>query len=146
MFVLLLVPTVVPQLMNVIPCTLLNATLREFLPCTLLNPTLREFLPVCRYNPSVFFFLKPLVSLFMERAMQTSVFVFGPYFYFCVPLPLRCPVSSDDDRKHPTLCLFCGDMLCSQSTCCQKQLDGENVGACTAHAATCGAGVGLFLR
>ncbi|XP_076130884.1 E3 ubiquitin-protein ligase UBR1 [Alosa pseudoharengus] len=58
----------------------------------------------------------------------------------------KCPVSSDDDRKHPTLCLFCGDMLCSQSTCCQKQLDGEYVGACTAHAAICGAGVGLFLR
>ncbi|XP_063058960.1 E3 ubiquitin-protein ligase UBR1 [Engraulis encrasicolus] len=58
----------------------------------------------------------------------------------------KCPVSSDEDRKHPTLCLFCGEMLCSQSTCCQKQLDGEYVGACTAHAATCGAGVGLFLR
>lgn len=58
----------------------------------------------------------------------------------------KCPVSSDEDRKHPTLCLFCGAMLCSQSTCCQKQLDGEYVGACTAHAATCGAGVGLFLR
>ncbi|XP_017331926.1 E3 ubiquitin-protein ligase UBR1 [Ictalurus punctatus] len=58
----------------------------------------------------------------------------------------KCPKSSDDERKHPTLCLFCGVMLCSQSPCCQVQLDGEEVGACTAHAATCGAGVGMFLR
>uniref|UniRef100_A0A3Q2ZQ14 E3 ubiquitin-protein ligase n=1 Tax=Kryptolebias marmoratus TaxID=37003 RepID=A0A3Q2ZQ14_KRYMA len=56
-----------------------------------------------------------------------------------------CPKSTDDERKHPTLCLVCGAMLCSQSTCCLSQLDGEDVGACTAHAATCGAGVGLFL-
>ncbi|XP_054652195.1 E3 ubiquitin-protein ligase UBR1 isoform X2 [Dunckerocampus dactyliophorus] len=58
----------------------------------------------------------------------------------------QCPKSADDERKHPTLCLFCGTMLCSQSSCCLSQLDGEDVGACTAHAATCGAGVGMFLR
>uniref|UniRef100_A0A665WSZ6 E3 ubiquitin-protein ligase n=1 Tax=Echeneis naucrates TaxID=173247 RepID=A0A665WSZ6_ECHNA len=58
----------------------------------------------------------------------------------------QCPKSTDDERKHPTLCLFCGTMLCSQSSCCLSQLDGEDVGACTAHAATCGAGVGMFLR
>ncbi|XP_026856016.2 E3 ubiquitin-protein ligase UBR1 isoform X2 [Electrophorus electricus] len=58
----------------------------------------------------------------------------------------KCPNSSDEERKHPTLCLFCGAMLCSQSPCCQEQLEGEEVGACTAHAATCGAGVGMFLR
>ncbi|XP_040916082.1 E3 ubiquitin-protein ligase UBR1 [Toxotes jaculatrix] len=58
----------------------------------------------------------------------------------------QCPKSTDDERKHPTLCLFCGAMLCSQSSCCLSQLDGEDVGACTAHTATCGAGVGMFLR
>ncbi|XP_051941847.1 E3 ubiquitin-protein ligase UBR1 isoform X3 [Hippocampus zosterae] len=58
----------------------------------------------------------------------------------------QCPKSADDERKHPTLCLFCGAMLCSQSSCCFSQLNGEDVGACTAHAATCGAGVGMFLR
>ncbi|XP_007553185.1 E3 ubiquitin-protein ligase UBR1 isoform X1 [Poecilia formosa] len=58
----------------------------------------------------------------------------------------QCPKSTVDERKHPTLCLVCGAMLCSQSSCCLSQLDGEDVGACTAHAATCGAGVGMFLR
>lgn len=58
----------------------------------------------------------------------------------------QCPKSTDDERKHPTLCLCCGAMLCSLSSCCLSQVDGEDVGACTAHAATCGAGVGIFLR
>uniref|UniRef100_A0A671QU67 E3 ubiquitin-protein ligase n=1 Tax=Sinocyclocheilus anshuiensis TaxID=1608454 RepID=A0A671QU67_9TELE len=58
----------------------------------------------------------------------------------------KCPNSSDDERKHPTLCLLCGVMLCAQSPCCQQQLNGEEVGACTAHATICGAGVGMFLR
>ncbi|XP_048829755.1 E3 ubiquitin-protein ligase UBR1 isoform X1 [Brienomyrus brachyistius] len=58
----------------------------------------------------------------------------------------QCPKGPMDERKHPALCLFCGAMLCSKSPCCQEQLDGEKVGACTAHAARCGAGVGMFLR
>ncbi|KAG7277883.1 hypothetical protein CRUP_036283 [Coryphaenoides rupestris] len=58
---------------------------------------------------------------------------------------IRCPRSNEVERKHPTLCLVCGVMLCSQSTCCLTFLGGEDVGACTAHATTCGAGVGIFL-
>ncbi|MBN3275596.1 UBR1 ligase, partial [Polyodon spathula] len=58
----------------------------------------------------------------------------------------RCPKSADDERKHPTLCLFCGAMLCSNSICCQETVEREVVGACTAHAVNCGAGVGMFLR
>ncbi|XP_014664856.1 PREDICTED: E3 ubiquitin-protein ligase UBR2-like isoform X1 [Priapulus caudatus] len=57
-----------------------------------------------------------------------------------------CPNSDGDDSRAPTMCLVCGTMLCSQSYCCQTELDGVPVGACTAHAACCGAGVGLFLR
>ncbi|MEQ2219206.1 hypothetical protein XENOCAPTIV_014107, partial [Xenoophorus captivus] len=34
----------------------------------------------------------------------------------------------------------------TSSYCCQTEVDGEDVGACTAHTFTCGAGVGLFLR
>ncbi|XP_066279397.1 E3 ubiquitin-protein ligase UBR2-like [Branchiostoma lanceolatum] len=57
-----------------------------------------------------------------------------------------CPRSDGDDSRAPTMCLVCGQMLCSQSYCCQTDLDGEPVGACTAHIYTCGAGVGIFLR
>ncbi|XP_061661493.1 E3 ubiquitin-protein ligase UBR2 [Syngnathoides biaculeatus] len=57
-----------------------------------------------------------------------------------------CARSGGDKSRAPTLCLVCGAMLCSQSYCCQTEVDGEDVGACTAHTFTCGAGLGLFLR
>lgn len=57
-----------------------------------------------------------------------------------------CPRSGGDKSRAPTLCLVCGCMLCSQSYCCQTELDGEDVGACTAHTFSCGAGLGIFLR
>ncbi|XP_045921228.1 E3 ubiquitin-protein ligase UBR2-like [Micropterus dolomieu] len=74
----------------------------------------------------------------------------GLYLCFTCVLPLcylcRCPRSGGDKSRAPTLCLVCGSMLCSQSYCCQTEVDGEDVGACTAHTFTCGAGLGLFLR
>ncbi|XP_026858311.2 E3 ubiquitin-protein ligase UBR2 isoform X1 [Electrophorus electricus] len=57
-----------------------------------------------------------------------------------------CPKSGGDKSRAPTLCLVCGALLCSQSYCCQTELEGEDVGACTAHTFACGAGVGIFLR
>ena len=46
------------------------------------------------------------------------------------------------------MCLVCGMMLCSQSYCCQTEMEdsGVTVGAATAHAHVCGAGTGVFLR
>jgi len=52
----------------------------------------------------------------------------------------------EQESKIPSLCLVCGTVLCSQSYCCQQELGGVSVGACTAHSHCCGAGVGLFLR
>ncbi|XP_017891387.1 E3 ubiquitin-protein ligase UBR2 [Ceratina calcarata] len=57
-----------------------------------------------------------------------------------------CPNSIREDSRTPTLCLVCGEMLCSQSYCCQFDMNDSLVGACTYHASKCGAGVGLFLR
>ncbi|XP_045504697.1 E3 ubiquitin-protein ligase UBR1 isoform X2 [Colias croceus] len=66
-----------------------------------------------------------------------------------------CPNSEREDSKNPTMCLVCGQILCSQSYCCQiemKKSGGrsgsgtELVGAVVAHATWCGAGAGVFLR
>lgn len=57
-----------------------------------------------------------------------------------------CPNSDREDSRNPTMCLVCGEMLCSQSYCCQIELNKITVGACTYHAHLCGAGVGIFLR
>jgi len=78
-----------------------------------------------------------LVSLpddYSELINETSVF--------------SCPRSPmGDDSRSPALCLLCGTIVCSQSYCCQTQLkDGSTVGAATAHAQTCAAGTGIFLR
>ncbi|XP_044127581.1 E3 ubiquitin-protein ligase UBR1 isoform X2 [Bufo gargarizans] len=58
----------------------------------------------------------------------------------------RCPKSQDAERKHPVMCLLCGAILCSQNTCCQEVVNGEELGACTAHALHCGAGICIFLK
>nr|XP_023026641.1 E3 ubiquitin-protein ligase UBR2-like [Leptinotarsa decemlineata] len=56
-----------------------------------------------------------------------------------------CP-NSDEDSKNPCMCLMCGELLCSQSYCCQREMNKIAVGACNHHANKCGAGVGIFLR
>lgn len=57
-----------------------------------------------------------------------------------------CRHNVRDDSRNPTMCLVCGDILCSMTYCCQKELDKNMVGACTYHAHKCGAGAGIFLR
>ncbi|EFN77425.1 E3 ubiquitin-protein ligase UBR2 [Harpegnathos saltator] len=57
-----------------------------------------------------------------------------------------CPNSDQEDSRNPTLCLVCGEMLCSQSYCCQTEINKMSVGACTYHTSKCGTGVGMFLR
>ncbi|XP_058445563.1 E3 ubiquitin-protein ligase UBR1-like [Malaya genurostris] len=57
-----------------------------------------------------------------------------------------CPNNVRDESRNPTMCLVCGEVLCSQSFCCQKDLDKNSVGSCTYHVHTCGAGIGIFLR
>lgn len=44
------------------------------------------------------------------------------------------------------MCLVCGQMLCSQTSCCMHKILGTQVGSCTFHALNCGAGCGLFLQ
>lgn len=57
-----------------------------------------------------------------------------------------CPRSFGDESRVPTMCLICGQVLCSQSYCCQVEVDKKLVGAATAHSYVCGAGIGIFLR
>ncbi|POM70587.1 Hypothetical protein PHPALM_12948 [Phytophthora palmivora] len=44
--------------------------------------------------------------------------------------------------ENPAICLVCEQVLCAGTECCRRRNDG--MGACTHHAITCGAGVGLF--
>ncbi|XP_054727034.1 E3 ubiquitin-protein ligase UBR1 [Anastrepha obliqua] len=57
-----------------------------------------------------------------------------------------CPNSEREEMKTPSMCLICGKIICSQSFCCQPELEGRNVGASTYHANFCGAEICVFLR
>lgn len=62
-------------------------------------------------------------------------------------LTFSCPNNDrDESSRNPTMCLACGVTLCSMTYCCQYEIEGSTVGACTYHAHECGAGVGIFLR
>lgn len=62
-------------------------------------------------------------------------------------LTFSCPNNDrEETSRNPTMCLICGMTLCSMTYCCQYEIDGTTVGACTHHAGECGAGVGIFLR
>uniref|UniRef100_A0A8C6VFG7 E3 ubiquitin-protein ligase n=1 Tax=Naja naja TaxID=35670 RepID=A0A8C6VFG7_NAJNA len=101
-----------------------------------------------------------LICLFQENSKITNTLIESypresnklielPEDYSCLinqASNFSCPKSGGDKSRAPTLCLVCGTMLCSQSYCCQTELEGEDVGACTAHTYTCGSGVGIFLR
>uniref|UniRef100_A0A8C3HHS2 E3 ubiquitin-protein ligase n=1 Tax=Chrysemys picta bellii TaxID=8478 RepID=A0A8C3HHS2_CHRPI len=108
------------------------------------NPLLQRW---CA-DPAVLSFLKGKnISLRYPRKRNNLIEL--PEDYSCLlnqASQFRCPRSFDDEQKHPVLCLFCGTMLCSQNTCCQELVNGEELGACTSHALQCGAGVCMFLK
>ncbi|KAI6219878.1 E3 ubiquitin-protein ligase [Aphelenchoides besseyi] len=60
----------------------------------------------------------------------------------------RCPEMKIVGMNGPmtTMCLVCGEMICSQSYCCQRMFNHENVGACSYHMYHCGGNSGVFLR
>jgi E3 ubiquitin-protein ligase UBR1 len=53
----------------------------------------------------------------------------------------RCP-NTGKELSDPALCLFCGDIVCAQSVCCQSP---DNRGGCNAHVERCSAPIGMFL-
>uniref|UniRef100_A0A8C2EZT0 E3 ubiquitin-protein ligase n=1 Tax=Cyprinus carpio TaxID=7962 RepID=A0A8C2EZT0_CYPCA len=87
-----------------------------------------------------------LLQLFYNNRDKASLKTFCEDNDLLILVASRCPKSGGDKSRAPTLCLVCGAMLCSQSYCCQSELEGVDVGACTAHTFACGAGVGIFLR
>ncbi|KAG6045777.1 hypothetical protein E4U39_001963 [Claviceps sp. Clav50 group G5] len=61
----------------------------------------------------------------------------------------KCPTTGQD-LTDPVICLFCGDILCSQSTCCQKRdvggQDGSKIGGAQQHMRKCQQNIGVYLN
>ncbi|XP_028170096.1 E3 ubiquitin-protein ligase UBR1 [Ostrinia furnacalis] len=124
----------------------LPMTFRELLDAPLARKKMREWLGLTTEWPPMSVLLEPvepprLVPLpedFSELMNIVSEF--------------SCPNSEREDSKYPTMCLVCSKILCSQSYCCQTEIrkgrsgGTEHVGAGVAHALSCGAGAGVFLR
>ncbi|KAL2827169.1 hypothetical protein BDW59DRAFT_58242 [Aspergillus cavernicola] len=53
----------------------------------------------------------------------------------------RCP-NSKKELSDPTICLFCGDIFCSQAACCMD----NKLGGCNQHIQKCGKNIGLFIN
>eukprot|EP00794_Sanderia_malayensis_P020331 gene20331-22331_t len=99
------------------------------------NESIEEFLKSPRYEqlimPLSSVSLIPLPKEYSQLITRSSGF--------------KCPMTGDISQN-PTMCLVCGEMLCSQSYCCQALVDEWQIGSCTAHAAKCNETVGIFLR
>ena len=54
----------------------------------------------------------------------------------------RCPTTGKEVTD-PAVCLFCGDIFCSQAVCCMKD---KSKGGCYQHMAKCGGKIGLFIN
>ncbi|KAL3438823.1 hypothetical protein BDV09DRAFT_158714 [Aspergillus tetrazonus] len=55
----------------------------------------------------------------------------------------RCP-NSKKELTDPSICLFCGDIFCSQAVCCQDS--NTRWGGCNQHVVKCGKNIGLFIN
>ncbi|OAL51994.1 hypothetical protein IQ07DRAFT_564612 [Pyrenochaeta sp. DS3sAY3a] len=54
----------------------------------------------------------------------------------------RCPTTGKE-LTDPALCLFCGEIMCSQAVCCMTD---RHRGGCNQHLAKCGGNIGLFIH
>nr|POE48021.1 e3 ubiquitin-protein ligase ubr11 [Quercus suber] len=54
----------------------------------------------------------------------------------------RCPTTGKEVTD-PALCLFCGEIFCSQAYCCLKN---KSAGGCYQHMAKCGGKIGMFIN
>lgn len=91
----------------------------------------QELLPVLPVNPPV----RELVNLPDDYSdLMNSVSLF------------TCRNNEREDSRNPTMCLVCGAILCSQTYCCQRDVNKTPVGACNYHTEICGTGAGIYLR
>jgi E3 ubiquitin-protein ligase UBR1 len=54
----------------------------------------------------------------------------------------KCP-KTGKDQTDPVICLFCGEIFCSQGVCCQSE---DMKGGCWQHKLNCGGPIGMFLN
>lgn len=139
-------------------------------PEALKDPSVDEFEPLCRYMglPShlselidglaveqLFYMwsaaIPPSTLGIVRQPTRATQLIDLPYEFSDVihlASAFKCPsIPLDENASNvPTMCLVCGQILCSQSYCCQKQVGKESTGACRYHMLRCSGPMGIFLR
>ncbi|KAK5981388.1 E3 ubiquitin-protein ligase [Trichostrongylus colubriformis] len=139
-------------------------------PEALKDPSVDEFEPLCRYMGLPFHLVELLDGLAIEQLFDMWSAAMPAFPHSIVRQPIRatqlvdlpydfsdvihlasafkCPsIPLDENAANvPTMCLVCGQILCSQSYCCQKQVGKESTGACRYHMQLCSGPMGVFLR
>lgn len=89
-----------------------------------------------------------------KRPTRPTISLSHPAIFELVGLPKNYDTLTDEAirRKCPTIgkeltdpcvCLFCGEIFCSQAVCCMKD---KNKGGCFQHQGKCGGNIGLFIN
>ncbi|KAJ1361782.1 hypothetical protein KIN20_021119 [Parelaphostrongylus tenuis] len=139
-------------------------------PEALKDPSVDEFEPLCRYMGLPSHLTELLDGLAIEQLfyMWSAATPSSPHDVVRQPIratqlidlpyefsdvihlasAFKCPsIPLDENAANvPTMCLVCGQILCSQSYCCQKQVGKESTGACRYHMMHCSGPMGVFLR
>ncbi|KAF2650936.1 hypothetical protein K491DRAFT_782221 [Lophiostoma macrostomum CBS 122681] len=89
-----------------------------------------------------------------KRPVQPSISLSHPAIFELVGLPKnydaltdeairrRCPTTGKDITD-PCVCLFCGEIMCSQGVCCMTD---RNRGGCNKHQYKCGGNIGMYIN
>jgi E3 ubiquitin-protein ligase UBR1 len=89
-----------------------------------------------------------------KRPLQPALRLSHPAIFELVGLPKnydtltdeairrKCPTTGKD-LTDPCVCLFCGELFCSQGVCCMKD---KNKGGCFQHQEKCGGNIGLYIN
>ncbi|PSN64236.1 hypothetical protein BS50DRAFT_678379 [Corynespora cassiicola Philippines] len=89
-----------------------------------------------------------------KRPLQPSISLSHPAIFELVGLPKnydsltdeairrKCPTTGKE-LTDPCVCLFCGEIMCSQGVCCMTE---RNRGGCNQHQTKCGGNIGLYIN
>ena len=125
-------------------------------------PALGEFSGNSQLKKLTGSWLHHLVAYNNQRSSSTPSFNFAGEVKLLHPCPLeliglpkyfdvlmeethrrKCPTTAKD-LTDPSICLFCGDIFCSQAVCCMSA--DRKRGGCNVHVEKCSSPIGLFLN
>ncbi|KAA8909491.1 hypothetical protein FN846DRAFT_942436 [Sphaerosporella brunnea] len=125
-------------------------------------PSIDEIFEACLADNDEGAYLRGIISGWCRHLSFAHATMSHPAIFELVGLPRtfdilvdeamkrRCPTTGSE-LTDPTVCLFCGEIFCSQALCCSAKVGSETegyreIGGCNRHVQKCGQNVGLFIN